>query len=61
MTSAEYKQARHKLGITQAELANRLGMTQPMVARIETRRRPTKQQAAAIKLLLDIEGKNNEL
>lgn len=52
MTSAEYKAGREQLGLTQQQLANVTGMTQPAVARIETTRKPTKQQAATMRLLL---------
>lgn len=53
MTSAEFKAARKKTGMSQKQLAEKLGMTQQMVSRIETgTRQPTKQQAAAMRLLL---------
>lgn len=42
MTSAEFRAIR-QLGLTQAELAGRLGMTQPMVSRIERGERVTRE------------------
>lgn len=59
MTSEEFRTIRQSLGLTQAELADRLGMTQPMVSRIERgEREPTNQQGAAILLLRELlEGK----
>ncbi len=59
MTNQKYKKVRLKLGLTQAELANIVGMTQPAIARIETgERNVTLQQHAMIKLLLWIKKKN---
>lgn len=55
MTSDQYKQIRKSLNLTQSEMAKKLGMTQPSIARIESgARQPTKQQAAAIFLLVDL-------
>ena len=55
MTSIEFKAIREDLGLTQAELAAKLGMTQPMVSRIERgEREPTNQQGAAITLLREL-------
>ena len=55
MTSEEFRQIRQALGLNQTELADRLGMTQPMVSRIERgEREPTNQQGAAILLLRDL-------
>ena len=55
MTSEEFRTIRQQLGLTQAELAERLGMTQPMVSRIERGdREPTNQQGAAIMLLREL-------
>ena len=55
MTSEEVRAIRRKLGLNQTELADRLGMTQPMVSRIERGdREPTKQQGAAIMLLAEL-------
>ena len=55
MTSEEFRQIRHALGLNQTELADRLGMTQPMVSRIERgEREPTNQQGAAIMLLQEL-------
>jgi len=53
MTSKQYREARLRMGLTQSALAAELGMTQQMVARIESgKRQPTKQQAAAIELAM---------
>ena len=55
MTSTEFRALRLRLGLNQTELADRLGMTQPMVSRIERGdREPTKQQGAAIMLLAEL-------
>ena len=55
MTSEEFRQIRRQLGLNQTELADRLGMTQPMVSRIERgEREPTNQQGAAIMLLREL-------
>ena len=55
MTSEEFRQIRQALGLNQTELADRLGMTQPMVSRIERgEREPTNQQGAAIMLLREL-------
>ena len=55
MTSEEFRQVRQALGLNQTELADRLGMTQPMVSRIERGdREPTNQQGAAILLLQEL-------
>ena len=55
VTSAEFRAIRRQLGMSQTELAARLGMTQPMVSRIERGdREPTNQQAAAITLLREL-------
>ena len=60
MTSAEFRATRQALGLTQAELAANLGMTQPMVSRIERgERQPTVQQGAAILLLAELMKKEN--
>ena len=49
MTSQEFKTIRQQLGLTQAELAETMGMTQQAVSRIERgERQPTKQQWAFI-------------
>lgn len=48
------------LGLSQTKLADRLGMTQPMVSRIERGgRQPTVQQGAAITLLAELMKKEN--
>ena len=60
MTSAEFRAIRIRLGLNQTELADRLGMTQPMVSRIERgEREPTNQQGAAIMLLSELMKKEN--
>lgn len=60
MTSTEFRAIRRQLGLNQTELADRLGMTQPMVSRIERgERQPTVQQGAAIMLLAELMKKEN--
>lgn len=60
MTSEQFRQIRRQLGLNQTELADRLGMTQPMVSRIERgEREPTNQQGAAILLLAELMKKEN--
>ena len=60
MTSGEFRQIRLQLGLNQTELADHLGMTQPMVSRIERgEREPTNQQGAAILLLAELMKKEN--
>lgn len=60
MTSEEFRSIRLRLGLTQTELADRLGMTQPTVSRIERgEREPTNQQGAAILLLAELMKKEN--
>ena len=62
MTSDEFRAIRRQLGLNQTELADRLGMTQPMVSRIERgERQPTVQQGAAIMLLRELltKGENS--
>ena len=55
MTSEEFRTIRLALGLNQTKLADRLGMTQPMVSRIERGdREPTNQQGAAILLLREL-------
>ena len=55
MTSQQFRDLRKTLGLNQTELAYRLGMTQPMVSRIERGERwPTNQQGAAIMLLREL-------
>ena len=55
VTSAEFRAIRQSLGLNQTELAARLGMTQPMVSRIERgEREPTNRQGAAILLLREL-------
>ena len=61
MNSAEFRATRQALGLSQTELADRLGMTQPMVSRIERgERQPTVQQGAAILLLSELMKKNGQ-
>ena len=60
MTSEEFRAIRKALGLNQTELAAKLGMTQPMVSRIERGdREPTNQQGAAILLLAELMKKEN--
>ena len=60
MTSQQFRDLRKTLGLNQTELADRLGMTQPMVSRIERgERQPTVQQGAAILLLSELMKKEN--
>ena len=60
MTSQQFRDLRKTLGLNQTELADRLGMTQPMVSRIERgERQPTVQQGAAIMLLSELMQKEN--
>lgn len=55
MNSKEFRAIRIQLGLNQTELAAKLGMTQPMVSRIERGdREPTNQQGAAITLLREL-------
>ena len=55
MNSQQFRSLRKALGLTQTELADRLGMTQPMISRIERgEREPTNQQGAAIMLLREL-------
>ena len=62
MTSIEFKAIREDLGLTQAELADWLGMAQPHISRIERgERQPTRQQAAAIRLLRITFSKNGAI
>lgn len=49
------KQRRKDLGITQAEMARRLGITQPQYHRIETAGNPGLKTLKAISLALDME------
>ena len=60
MTSEEFRAIRQALGLNQTKLAAKLGMTQPMISRIERgEREPTNQQAAAILLLAELMKKEN--
>jgi transcriptional regulator with XRE-family HTH domain len=61
MTSEEFRAIRQSLGLNQTELAAKLGMTQPMVSRIERgERQPTVQQGAAIMLLRELLTKEED-
>ena len=61
MTSEQFRAIRQSLGLNQTELADRLGMTQPMVSRIERgEREPTNQQGAAILLLRELLTKGED-
>lgn len=49
MTSAEFRQLRDQIGLSQAELGRLMGLTAREISRIETDRQPTRVQAAFIK------------
>ena len=51
MTPAEYKAAREKLGLTQVELASRLGVSRRTIINREQGRLITREAALAIKAL----------
>ena len=54
MTKEEFRQARERLGLTQAQLAAELGVTLNAVQKWEMGERPIKQiTAMAVQLLLD--------
>ena len=60
MTSQQFRDLRKTLVLNQTELADSLGMTQPMISRIERgERQPTVQQGAAILLLSELMKKEN--
>ena len=62
MNGQQFRSLRKALGLTQAELADRMGMTQPMVSRIEAGdREPTRQQTAALILVLRLSDCNRAL
>lgn len=63
MTSAEFRQLRQELGLSQAGLARIMGMAGPQaVHKIETIRRPTNIQAAFIRYISETRNEegNNE-
>lgn len=51
MTSDQFRQLRQSLGLTQAELAEIMGIDQQNICRIETERQPTRIQAAFIRYI----------
>ena len=53
MTSDEFRAIRLSLGLSQSELGEVMGMRAADVSRIETRRAPTKQQAAFIRYIAE--------
>lgn len=57
MTSAEFRQLRDQLGLSQAELGRLTGLTAREISRIETDRQPTRVQAAFIKHIAAARGK----
>jgi len=53
MTGAELRRARERLGLTQSELAEAIGMRKNSIARMERRERPVmKHTELAVKFLL---------
>lgn len=57
MTAQDLKEARLRLGLSQAELARVMGMPQPSLARLETgERRITNIHAAFVRHLLECRG-----
>jgi len=57
MTSAEFRQLRDRLGLSQAELGRLMGLHAREISRIETDRQPTRLQAAFIKHIAAARGK----
>lgn len=51
MTSQEFKVIRLRLGLTQTELGDLMGMTQQSVQRVESKRQPTRVHEAFIRLV----------
>lgn len=49
MTSAEFRQLRDQLGLSQAELGRLMGLAAREISRIENDRQPTRVQAAFIR------------
>lgn len=60
MTSAEFRQLRDQLGLSQAELGRLMGLTAREISRIETDRQPTRVQAAFIKHIAAARGKGDQ-
>ena len=56
MTSYEFRALRIKLGLTQAELGEIMGMLPVHVSRTENRRAPTRIQEAFIRYIVEKEG-----
>ena len=54
MNRQELKEARVKLGLTQKQMGQALGMTPQAYGLIELHRQPTKIHAAAVRLLIII-------
>jgi len=57
MTSAEFRQLRDRIGLSQAELGRLMGLHAREISRIETDRQPTRVQAAFIKHIAAARGK----
>lgn len=57
MTSAEFRQLRDQLGLSQAELGRLMGLAAREISRIETDRQPTRVQAAFIRFIAAGRGK----
>ncbi|NCD13696.1 MAG: XRE family transcriptional regulator [Bacteroidia bacterium] len=61
MTSQEFRAIRHQLGLTQAELAEIMGMPISSISRIERgERQPTKIMAAFARYVLKKSGKGSK-
>jgi len=62
MTNKEFKQARLGLGLTQAQLAEKMGIFNTEISRIESgQRRPTRVQAAFLRELMKQSGVDNTM
>ena len=59
MTSAEFRQLRYHLGLSQAELGRIMGMHAREISRIETDRQPTRPHAAFIRYIAATRGKGD--
>ena len=57
MTSAEFRQLRDRLCLSQAELGRLMGLHAREISRIETDRQPTRVQAAFIRYIAAARGK----